>query len=730
MIRLAPLLHWLCGRHPSRTLGSLPRILFLATLPATTALSAQKLNSTWPQPYTVRQDPVAGVLALSTPYYTIEHNLKKGGAITRIQLTHGRAQNLLITPMATHVRTEDGTVFTDILDDKPRVEHRRDGLKEFVTIEAGLVANSSAASNIRVKTEYEYRWGYVKIRREYNVQDASVRVREVCPMSVVLVPSLTDYGYREGITETEGAPPFAFGSNKWGKLRVGNPDDQPLSTRYVPRSMLFADPGVEGLEWFVGSDLSQWDFQLSGRRGRALCLMAPQQNPPGLALSISPFHSTNDAIAMPKSSRFDFYVGVPLLEGRAIAPWFHTTFNRNRGNWVAPDQVRHWAEIGIQTVHCHNDGDYYHDGLFWRDGSYPPYPDMEKYDAVIAECHRAGIRVATYFSNKELHPSTTEFRDHGSEWARKDIKGNVQHNLFRGTNEFGAQMCLRSGWLEFLKFSIDRVLKNHKLDGVYYDWNVALLCHNPLHEHDNKQSVAVGSGHWDMDELLDLMEWTRQRVGPNGLVIVHNTTTPMFVTENFADYVVANEWGYGKWKDNGPELNDLPLEWSLVGARSRGVISYGQIDPGAPGHLHKIFALEAMVAGVTPWPASQETFELYPVLKPIGDFSTCRFLDWRNSVVSLGHPRCASAIYSRPGEAFVLIANLTMAAHQVHCRLRMDRLPYPLDSAKSAVVLEGSPRSAGSSTSKTSVSLDVRQLAGDGAAIQIPATNAVLVHIR
>ena len=74
-------------------------------------------------------------------------------------------------------------------------------------------------------------------------------------------------------------------------------------------------------------------------------------------------------------------------------------------------------------------------------------------------------------------------------------------------------MCLRSGWLDFLKFSIDRVLKNHPLDGVYYDWNVALLCSNPLHE-GNRDRAAPAKGHWDMDELLDLMEWTRRRVGP------------------------------------------------------------------------------------------------------------------------------------------------------------------------------------------------------------------------
>ena len=83
-------------------------------------------------------------------------------------------------------------------------------------------------------------------------------------------------------------------------------------------------------------------------------------------------------------------------------------------------------------------------------------------------------------------------------------------------------MCLRSGWLDYLKLSIDRVLKNHPLDGVYYDWNVALYCENPLHE--GKAPANRPRGHWDMDELLDLMEWTRQRVGPDGLVIIHNTT--------------------------------------------------------------------------------------------------------------------------------------------------------------------------------------------------------------
>ena len=79
------------------------------------------------------------------------------------------------------------------------------------------------------------------------------------------------------------------------------------------------------------------------------------------------------------------------------------------------------------------------------------------------------------------------------------------------------------------------------------------------------------------------MEWTRSRVGPGGLVIVHNTTTPMFATENFADFVVATEWGYQKWTDRAPDLQDLPLEWSLVGAfpgASSATVSLTARPPG------------------------------------------------------------------------------------------------------------------------------------------------------
>ena len=507
---------------------------------------------TWPQAYSVARDAASGILTLRTPYYTVEQDLKQGGAVTRIALTHGKAANLLVHPIESRVRDEGGAALTDLKDSAPSVTHRREGLNEIVTVQCVLKHQDGRASAFRVKTTLKYGWGYVKIRKEF-LAPAGARVREVCPFSTILAPSLSDYGYREGRSEDEGAPPFSFGSNVWGKLRVERPSDKALQTRYVPRSMIFADAGVEGVEWFAGSDLSQWELQLAGRRGGGRCLLEPSRTPPGLALSVSPLWSPDAAVPLPAACVFDFYVAFPIREGRTQKPWLHTTFNRNRGAWVSADQIRRWAEKGMQTVHCHNDGDYYDDSLFWRDGSYPPYPDMDRYDKVLTDCRRAGIRTATYFSNKELHPSTKQFQEHGTAWGRTNRKGDLQHNFYRPNREYGAQMCLRSGWLEFLEFSIDRVLKNHPLDGVYYDWNVALFCSNPLHE-AKRDRAAPARGHWDIDELMELMEWTRRRVGPGGLVIVHNTTTPMFATENFADDVVATEWGYRRWTDRAPDL--------------------------------------------------------------------------------------------------------------------------------------------------------------------------------
>jgi len=204
----------------------------------------------------------------------------------------------------------------------------------------------------------------------------------------------------------------------------------------------------------------------------------------------------------------------------------------------------------------------------------------------------------------------------------------------------------------------------------------------------------------------------------------------MFATENFADYVVATEWGYRQWKDRAPDLEDLPLEWSLAGAVPRGVISYGVLDANAPRRLHRLFAIEAVLGGVTPWTVSEEALALLPVLKPLGDIGSYQFADWRNQAVSLSHDRCAAAVYSRPEKAYLLLANLDPSPHEVTCVLHPEKLPRPLVNPTSATKLAPTDPSAGSQAPGQDSSLNIRELVGQGLKFTLPGDDVMLIQVR
>ncbi|MCC6344176.1 MAG: hypothetical protein IT166_18380 [Bryobacterales bacterium] len=683
-------------------------------------------SGTWPVAYRVERQP--GTLTLSTPYYTFRHDLKRGAEISMVAYTHGASKNLLVKPVDAYVGTAEGETFHSQYDASPEVALDSLGKARVVRVTCRLLSAKGKDSGIRLRTRYEYRWGYVKVKREFVFGERSVALRRVSVLSAVFDPALEQYGYRQGIADQEGVSPVSFGVMQWRKQRAGAFFDPPLQTRFVPRYLVLTNPGIEGIEWFVSDDLSQWDYQAVGKPGAGSGGVSASITPLGVNVSINPLDVSGQVPAR-GTWTFDSYLGVPILEGHANPTWLHTSFGARGGKWVSGEQVKKWAESGIRTVHCHNDGDALGDGLFWRDGSYPPYPpeDMKKYDQTIERCHANGIRVATYFSNKELHPSTEDYKKHGEEWGRKpDDTGKLHHDLTRH-GEYGAQMCLKSGWLATLKRNIDTVLKNHKLDGVYYDWNVALYCNNPLHvgKSSNGVSGRTGTlalsptGHWDMDELLEFMEWTRERVGPKGLVIIHNTMAPMFATENFADRVVGMEWGYGKLSRSVPPVWEMPVEWSFAGARSRGVIGYGSIDQSAPEGLREVFALEAMLTGVAPWPASEEAIALYKILAPIGDLTRYQFQDWRGEAVKTDDRDCVPAVYSREGEAWVLLGNTSLEARQVRVRINPQSFAVPLKSPGSAQRIEGGVRTA----------LDVQRITGEGETIRIPAAGAVLLRM-
>jgi hypothetical protein len=113
------------------------------------------------------------------------------------------------------------------------------------------------------------------------------------------------------------------------------------------------------------------------------------------------------------------------------------------------------------------------------------------------------------------------------------------------------------------------------------------------------------------------------------------------------------------------------------------------------------------------------------------DIGACRFADWRNPAVVLSPSSgCASAVYSRPGQAYVLLANTHAAPQDVQCVVFPERLPYPLTSLASARLAAGPRRTADAGDANDTRVLDARQLTRDGVSLAIPADTVLWLELR
>ena len=701
------------------------------------------------QKYQIKKDK--NTLVLTTPYYTFEHDLTKGGALQKIALTHGEEKNLLINPIGASLgiaRSDEdpkapwyngGVKSYSILNDtEAKVSYVESEGWPIVTIVSSFKNNALTSSGVQLKSVYNYKWGYVKIHQEVLFPKEPLEISYLEIISTKLAPSLDHYGYIPGLSESTSMDNlFGWGGahvRQWGRIRPGTHIDLPLKLRNLPRYLVFANQGKEGLEWFSADDLSQWNFQMTeGVTGTGLCSAAAVNDPLGISLRIQPLN-LGTRYDLPKGGfaklsgtyTFDYYLGIPIKDGKAFTPWLESGYRVNEGKWVSKEKIKEKVEKGVNNMTLHNDGSS-KSGLFWADGSYPPYPkkEMKKMDKTINAIHEAGITTTPYFSNHELHPSTPEFKTHAKEWGRMvDDQGNLRPN-----NYFSVHMCLKSGWFDYFKHSVDRVLKNHDFDGVYYDWNVPLFCSNPLHMGAKKEFVPDTKGyaaiannpntHWDIDELIQLMEWSRERVGPNGLLNIHNTLMPMFTTENFANGVAGLEFTYGLLSKSVPHPSEMPLEWSFAGARKRGIITYGTLEGKSSPELKRSFAITALMTGVCPWRMTAETSEVFKILKPLGVLELYNFQDYRNTAVTLNSTKCLSAIYSKKDISYVLIANPTPNAKKVAYAINSKELKFPLHTNAKAEYINGGK-------GKNTVSKEFVGLSGE---MKIESNQIVMIKI-
>jgi len=431
----------------------------------------------------------------------------------------------------------------------------------------------------------------------------------------------------------------------------------------IPLYMIFLQRGVEGFDWCCGENLDQWRKQFSARPHVGKFSVGHNATLGGNEVCLYPLDMWNGSIAIQGRHEFDFFLGLPFVQER-VRPMFRVGGVLNElgsRRKAAPRNVfmnhENIAELGAhhaQVVRLHDDSPQ-PEGIFWRDGSYPPYPPeiMKTMDASLADLHAHGIGCTPYFSMHEINPETPGY-EHVAQDGKRTIgdDGQIIHNYASNLGIWGSQMCLLSNWSQVLKQSIDTILKHHAFDGLYFDWTEALPCRNPAHRN---------YAHWDIEGFVDLLAWARNRVGENGLLYLHMSLEPFIMAENLANCVLV----YESPGPSKPTSDMFPPVAEFMKTCSHIVLDRHYLKK-----YPRPFMLHALLNHVTTSGPSEDFLAAYDVLAKI-DFTQYR--QFANSSISPATTTAKdvlSAVYWNEKEALVLLANLSEA--QTAFRWKLD----------------------------------------------------------
>ena len=597
-----------------------------------------------------------GDVIVGCRWWRARHGAKAGGNLSGIVFPFGSDRNILAAPCSTQIsvrRDGEHLTFANDIDRGPTLTHGREDDRVWVESESGLVGPGGERLPMCVRHRFVYHpWGYVRQRVTVECLESVPAVWQFQVARPVVSPWLNEFAYRPAPTD-DASWHMACQVHAWHKLEAGDSyhDYGAAFTGQVPIYFIRLARGVEGFDWFQSDDISQWLTQVSDVARVNQFRVSYRGDLDGYEVRLCPVDYWLSGLELKGTYAFDFYMGLPFVQERVphltrcIGGLLGRPANGVSRPFPGPKQIATFGEHKVELTRLHNDGPV-PDGGFWRDGAYPPYtPDrMKAMDRCIERLHKQGIRVVPYFSLHELHPEAPPFADKADEWKRVvDEAGTQLHNVTRH-GEYGAQMCLRSGWLDFRKRTIDLPLAHHAFDGIYYDWTFAIPCLNKAH---------APFVHWDVEEFIDMLEWTRERVGPEGVVYLHMSHEPFIVAENLANVVLTYEEAPPE-KVN-PDMFPPHAQFMKTCSRVVLVRGRGLEEP-------KRFALCCLLNNVTPdsrLPAALDVFKA----AARHDFSRYkRFENHRTTAAYASDPDVYAAVYWNEEEALVLLANLAARA--------------------------------------------------------------------
>ncbi|MGQ9515480.1 MAG: glycoside hydrolase family 66 protein [Thermoproteota archaeon] len=587
-----------------------------------------------------------GKLSVRSKFWEVIHDSERGGCITSIRFFNGSNNNILLGPISSYF----GSIL-DTLNDKATIKLAEGDNGIVVTVYGELVdSNNGKSSDVKYEYVYEYQEGHIKITRRFLFDKEIEGISEIGINCMDINPDLDKFAARPSHVRAER--PYATHAAVWGEIDFN--DKAVFEEKNIPMYMGVFKNGVEGIEFLPGRDLEEWTRQFVNDLDQGRFQIRGDSIPKIVRITVEPFNSkvlgSISEVRLSGEYIVSCYIGLPMIPEKVPRKYMHLSFNNHP--WPSEEDIRRWSYSGVNVVRLHND--YHPSGNFWHDGSWPPYDekDMAELKRVIETCHRYGIKIVPYFSLYEINPKSEAFADGYVKWRRTvDERGSLIET-YPPDHHFGFGMCLSSGWKDFLKEYVKKVIKTLGFDGIYYDYCHYWFCNNRLH----------GKGdHSIIDDVIDFLEYTRKLVGEDGIMLLHQSGWfPCVLLMNYADAQIMFEdnshWSrippLEEWPPNTMHITFMNVTHKIP------CISYSAQEPEkACWDLCSKCSLFGAFPHAGLGPVEKPILALIEAFRAF-DLSRFKFKDYTWEYVKTDDDAVKGAIYFRDDRLLVVLANV------------------------------------------------------------------------
>ena len=554
---------------------------------------------------------------ISNSCWEVIHDSTAGGCITSIRFPHDLNRNILAAPISSimqdfHCAQWTAQEYRECRDPQGKITVSADRTDHIqLDTESELKGRSGESTGIFVKCTYHYYPGHCRVEKRFHFSENTPAINRFSVVSVESIPELDRWMVRPSpITNVKQAT-----ANSWikqqgypGAVRFGTFDSYqvPFYDFNMPMQLSLYRRDGEAIEVMLDSDYANWLHAAdpSPDAVRYSCVRS-NYDPDTHQINIEPFCGAENGKYLPKKDyQYNFYLNLPnnTASGPSRAmqcSWPILRFRKGR-RWATEEEVRKMAEDGVQFVLHHHDSPSGHGlwepgSFFWPTGVKNPYNEEET--SHLRECigwvHKYGMKIIPYFNPFELHPRCEPFMRNRYDWGRY-FDGHYVENKTDG-GLYGIACCMKSGYFDYLKEYIRYVVTEYGFDGCYFDGLNGNFCEHPSHFH--------GVEHITNDEMFELVRYARELAGPDGLVVLHNSTEPSLGLENYCDSGIGMEdvCGFPNFELSIPTNGHFGEHFRYGRHIARMICGWSALGSGRPDQqlqLQKLI-VRALLEGVT-----------------------------------------------------------------------------------------------------------------------------------